>query len=106
VGVLTSDVPENRELVDGAGFTFERGNAADLAGRLRFLIANPAIREAAGRAARSRLEDHYQWQKIAQDIESAYLEILRKDSATVLEKKPSNTAAITGEDLPLSRRAG
>jgi glycosyltransferase involved in cell wall biosynthesis len=104
--VLTSDVPENREVVDGAGFTFQRGNSTDLADRLRFLIANPAIREAAGRAARSRIEDHYQWQKIAQDIESAYLEILRKDSATVLEKKPSNTAAITGQDLPLSRRAG
>jgi glycosyltransferase involved in cell wall biosynthesis len=104
--VLTSDVPENREVVDGAGFTFQRGNATDLADRLRFLIANPAIREAAGRAARSRIEDHYQWQKIAENIERAYLEILKKDSATVLEKKPGNMAAITGEDLPLKRRAG
>ena len=104
--VLTSDVPENREVVDGAGFTFQRGNTTDLADRLRFLIANPALREAAGRAARRRIEDHYQWQKVAEDIESAYLEILRKDSATVLEKKPSNTAAIIREDLPPRRRAG
>jgi glycosyltransferase involved in cell wall biosynthesis len=104
--VLASDVPENREVVDGSGFTFQRGNATDLADRLRFLIANPAIREAAGRAAKMRIEDHYQWQKIAQDIESAYLEILGKESATVLEKKPGTTAAITGEDLPLQRRAG
>ena len=37
--VLTSDVPENREVVDGAGFTFERGNSADLAGRLRYLCS-------------------------------------------------------------------
>jgi glycosyltransferase involved in cell wall biosynthesis len=37
--VLTSDVPENVEVVDGAGFTFKRGNSADLADRLRFLIA-------------------------------------------------------------------
>src|SRR5438132_5862840 len=29
--VLTSDVPENREVVEGAGFTFERGDSADLA---------------------------------------------------------------------------
>ena len=104
--VLTSDVPENRELVDGAGFTFQRGNAADLADRLRFLIANPSVREAAGRTARKRIEDHYQWQKIAEDIESAYLEILRKESGKVLKKKPSNTAAITGEDLPLRRLVG
>ena len=47
--VLTSDVPENGEVVDGAGFTFKRGNSADLADRLRFLIANPAVRRAAGR---------------------------------------------------------
>lgn len=46
--VLASDVPENREVVDGAGFMFQRGNPTDLADRLRFLIANPAVREAAG----------------------------------------------------------
>ena len=103
--VLTSDVPENREVVDGAGFTFQRGNAADLADRLRFLIANPSVREAIGRIARKKIEDHYQWQKIAQDIESAYLGILGKKPATAPENKAS-TAAIAGEDLPLRRRAG
>jgi glycosyltransferase involved in cell wall biosynthesis len=50
--VLTSDVPENVEVVDGAGFTFKRGNSADLADRLRFLIANPAVRRAAGMMAK------------------------------------------------------
>jgi glycosyltransferase involved in cell wall biosynthesis len=45
--VLTSDIPENREVVDGAGFSFQHGSATDLADRLRFLIANPA--NAAGR---------------------------------------------------------
>lgn len=104
--VLTSDVPENREVVDGAGFTFQRGNATDLADRLRFLIANPSVREAAGRSARKRIEDRYQWQKIAEDIESAYLEILGRKPETVPDKKPSSAAAITVEDLPLRRRAG
>ncbi len=70
--VLTSDVPENCEVVDGAGFTFQRGSAADLADRLRFLIANPAVREAAGRTARNRIAEQYQWQKIAEDIEKTY----------------------------------
>jgi len=104
--VLTSDVPENREVVDGAGFTFQRGNAADLADRLRFLIANPSVREAAGRIARKRIEDHYQWQKIAEDIESAYFGILGGQPVTAMNKKPSNTATIGGEDLPFRRRAG
>ena len=106
VCVLTSDVPENREVVDGAGFTFQRGNAADLADRLRFLIANPSVRDAAGRIARKKTADHYQWQKIAQDIESAYLGILGGRPLTAINKKPSSTATTAGEDLPLRRRAG
>ena len=53
--VLSSDVAENREAIEDAGFTFRRGDAADLADRLRFLIANPAVREAAGQAAKRRV---------------------------------------------------
>jgi glycosyltransferase involved in cell wall biosynthesis len=104
--VLTSDLPENREVVDGAGFTFQRGNATDLADRLRFLIANPAIREAAGATARKRIEDHYQWQKITEDIESAYLEILGERPEVVGAEKPSTTTPIAGKHLPLRKRAG
>lgn len=104
--VLTSDVPENREVVDGAGFTFQRGNVADLADRLRFLIANPSIRDAAGRTARKRIEGHYQWQGIAEDIEATYFEILGKKSAIEYQTKASSAPAIAGEGLPVRRRAG
>src|SRR5580700_2444832 len=52
--VVASDVPENREVVMDAGYTFRPGDAADLADRLRFLIANPAVRDAAGHAAKRR----------------------------------------------------
>ena len=76
--VLTSDVPENREVVDGAGFTFKCGDPADLADRLQFLTANPAVREAAGRTARKRIEETYQWRKIAADIEAVYYDMLRE----------------------------
>jgi len=61
--------PENRELVDEVGFTFARGSSAALADRLRFLIANPAVREAAGRAAKDRIRERYLWPRIADDIE-------------------------------------
>ena len=53
----------------------------DLSDRLRFLIANPAIREAAGKAARKRVEEEYQWDKISRDIEQAYFEVLGLKSA-------------------------
>ena len=104
--VLTSDIPENREVVDGAGFTFQRGNSADLADRLRFLIANPSVREAAGWAARKRIEDHYQWRQIAEEIETIYFEIVGTKSAKLTGKKPISGAATVSDDLTLRRRAG
>jgi len=86
--VLTSDVPENREVVDGAGFTFKRGDAADLADRLQFLIANPAVREAAGQTARQRIEETYQWPKIAADIEAVYYDMLGEEVEPRPSRKP------------------
>ena len=103
--MLTSDVPENREVVDGAGFTFQRGNSADLAERLRFLMANPAVREAAGQAARRRIEEQYQWQTIAGDIEKAYFEVMGWEPPRAQAKKPSVRAAAAGAGGS-ERRAG
>ncbi len=94
--VLTSDVPENREVVDGAGFTFQRGSATDLANRLRFLIANPAVREAAGRTAKSRIEEHYQWQKIAGDIEKTYFQLMGWELPCAPARKTVARAAAAG----------
>ena len=103
--VLTSDVPENREVVDGAGFTFQRGSSADLADRLRFLIANPAARHAAGRTARKRIEEQYQWQKVAEGIEKAYFKVMGREP-DMPAKKPSATAASALEGRDTERRAG
>jgi glycosyltransferase involved in cell wall biosynthesis len=104
--VLTSDVPENREVVDGAGFTFQRGSAPDLADRLRFLIANPAVRQAAGRTAKRRIEEQYQWQKIAGDIEKTYFRLMGWDFVNSVEipKKP-NAGIVIGESAGWERKA-
>ncbi len=98
--VLASDVPENREVVEGAGFTFERGNARDLADRLRFLIANPAVREAAGRTARKRIEDLYQWPKVAANIEKAYYEMMGSKTREPLTSRRA-VAAVRAVDTPI-----
>jgi glycosyltransferase involved in cell wall biosynthesis len=87
--VLSSDVAENREAVADSGFTFRRGDAADLADRLRFLIANPTVRDAAGLAAKRRVREHYQWPKIAAEIERVYLETMGVEPNEPPVKKPS-----------------
>ena len=74
--VLTSDVPENREAVDGAGFTFRKGDVDDLTQHLESLIANPAIRAVAGTAARNRVEQEYDWDRISREIEQVYFGVL------------------------------
>ena len=105
--VLASDVPENREVVEGAGFTFEPGNAADLADRLQFLIANPAGRKAAGRTAKKRIAEQYQWGQVAEEIERAYYDLLggeRSQAASV--RKPGVRAESVIEDRAPQRRAG
>jgi glycosyltransferase involved in cell wall biosynthesis len=104
VCVLASDVPENREVVDGVGFTFQRGDVNDLTGQLRFLIQNPAIRDTAGKAAKNRVREQYQWQKVTSDIERAYFELLGWKMKKV-PKKPSTRAMAAGEG-GTARQAG
>ncbi len=95
--VLTSDVPENREAIEDAGFTFRRRDVADLTDRLRFLIANPAVREAAGNAAQMRIREHYQWSTIATQIEQKYFEVMGSTFPIAGTKKPSGRVVASVE---------
>jgi glycosyltransferase involved in cell wall biosynthesis len=74
--VLTSDVPENRELVEGAGFTFKRGDVNDLERMLRLLLADPVVRQEAGQAAQKRMREAYLWPQITTEIEGIYRQVL------------------------------
>jgi glycosyltransferase involved in cell wall biosynthesis len=85
VCVLASDIPENRELVEGTGFTFRHGDRADLERMLRLLVSEPDIRKAAARKAREKVWSYYQWGKVAREIESQYLALAGRDSV----KKPA-----------------
>jgi len=102
--VLTSDVPENREAIEDAGFTFRRGDVSDLTDRLRFLIANPAVREAAGLAAKSRIREQYQWSNIAAEIEREYFEMMGWSLTEIPVKKASGRVAAPAE--PARRKVG
>lgn len=99
--VLASDVPENREAVEGAGYLFRCGDVEDLAERLRYLIANPEVREAAGRAAAKRVREQYRWEEISENIERAYLDLCGQGTVEVLPKKPTSR-----QETEVRRRAG
>jgi len=75
VCVLTSDIPENRELVEGAGFTFRAGNVDDLSRMLELLLRDEPRRKAAGRRGQERVRKHYLWPSIASQIAGTYEEL-------------------------------
>lgn len=76
VCVLTSDIPENNEVVEGAGFTFHRGDQADLGRILDLLIHDPDKRRQSAERGRERTRTEYRWPTIARSIEQAYYEVL------------------------------
>ena len=92
--VFASDIPENRELVDGAGFLFRPGDGTDLERMLRLLMADREMREAAGRAAKQRIQEQYLWPKIVQEVEQTYLEIMgRPDARPAFSQTPGEVQA-------------
>jgi glycosyltransferase involved in cell wall biosynthesis len=81
VCVLTSDIPENREVIDDTGYTFQPGDATDLARMLRLLLSDPVARRVAGRNAQARVREHYLWPRIATQIAHSYVELTDRGSA-------------------------
>ena len=75
VCVLTSDIPENLEVVNGAGFTFHAGDVDDLERKLRTLIADSHLRDVATQSALHRIKQQYLWPGIAKQVEHVYLEL-------------------------------
>jgi glycosyltransferase involved in cell wall biosynthesis len=84
--VLTSNISENREVIEGTGFTFEPGDVTDLARMLRLLLADPAARSVAGRNAQARVRERYLWPRIAAEIGRSYVELTER--ADTLEVCP------------------
>ncbi len=84
VCVLSSDIPENRELVDGAGYTFKNGDVGALERMLKLLIENADLRESAAKKARERIQNQYLWPRIASQIEDIYMEVMGRSPKPAL----------------------
>ena len=90
VCVLTSDIPENNELVEGAGFTFRRGDQADLERMLDLLINNPELRRQSSIRERERIQGEYLWPEVARSIERTYSKVLGWNADEHLSSEPAN----------------
>ncbi len=74
---LTSDIPENLEVIGDCGATFKKGDAADLAGKLKGLFENPERCEAMGTRARRHVLETYDWDGVTLHTEAIYYTMLR-----------------------------
>jgi hypothetical protein len=64
-------------------------------------------RQAAGQTARRRIEEQYQWQKIAGDIERTYFRLMGWDLVNSVETpKKDNARIVAGESAGWERKAG
>lgn len=103
VCVLTSDIPENNEVVEGAGFTFRRGDRADLERMLEVVLHNPLMRSQSAQRAQKRIQSEYTWPAIARRIEDTYRDVLGwTDHETAVERVVSASAP---ERVPLRHAA-
>lgn len=79
--VLTSDIPENLELVQGIGFTFETGNVESLKNQIEYLLRHPDEVKLSGDAAKRHIEENYTWNVIARQTEQFYESMLPDSTA-------------------------
>ncbi|MGB6632456.1 MAG: glycosyltransferase family 4 protein, partial [Terriglobales bacterium] len=101
VCVLTSDIPENSEVVEGAGFTFDHGDQRDLERMLDMLIHDPELRRESATRERERIQGQYLWPGIARSIEKTYYEVLgwSPNKHALDEQMRIRTSAVPVESL-------
>lgn len=70
--VLVSNIPENLESIDHAGFTFQSKNINDLYEMLVYLLDFPESVKRHGEKGLSFIKKNFNWDDIASDIEMTY----------------------------------
>ena len=85
--VLSSDIPENLELVEGVGHSFADKNVDDLRLRLSELLADPDEIDAAGERARTHALKNYSWDRVAEMTWSVYQRVSKTGEAAAEDNK-------------------
>lgn len=68
---LVSDIPENREVVEKAGFTFAKGNVDDLKMKISALLQDDSLKNV-GQNARKAVLKKYNWDNVVTGIADVY----------------------------------
>lgn len=74
--VLVSDIVENKEAVADTGFVFKNKSVLDLEEKISYLINHPEAIQEKGEKAKERIMNFYSWEKIVNQIEELYNQII------------------------------
>jgi glycosyltransferase involved in cell wall biosynthesis len=92
--VLSSDTPENREVMADAGFTFRKGDVEHLRQMLTMLISDADLRFGIGKKAQRRIHQEYLWDNVIDRLEHIYLDLTGTKRARMSE---SAVRAVSGK---------
>lgn len=101
--ILTSDIPENREVLAAGraiGYTFRSGDVDDLRAKLSMILRRPAINRAMGQRAKQAVAQHYNWTRIVAQIEDLYRQTLnhtRNVPVVGAKKNPQRRLLVTSD---------
>jgi len=73
--VLASDIPENMEVVEEAGLSFENKNIEDLATKLEKYLPQDEKLIEIGENAREFVDKNYNWKDISQEVSGLYFDL-------------------------------
>ena len=73
---LLSDIPENLEVAGDVGVFFKANDVHSLRDQLKVLLDDSEGCAARGEAGRQRVANHYDWNRLAEDVEAYYHEVL------------------------------
>jgi len=86
VPVIGSTCGAIPEVINDAGLVVPEGDADALAGALRRLLSDGALRRQLARAGRQRAEQHYSWERVADQTYALFREVLAGKEA----RSPTN----------------
>lgn len=87
VPVIGSTCGAIPEVIAEAGLVVPEGDADQLAGALRRLLADAALRQGLVRAGRQRVTQHYSWDNVADKTHELFRQVLKSREATAFDRK-------------------
>lgn len=75
--ILSSDIEENQEVLNSSvSFAFRSKDIADMEEKLVYMINNPLLIKKMGKKGMSKAQKEYSWDKITDQIETVYQDII------------------------------